>query len=63
MAPSFPRGCPIASSMLPTKVDMPDLPKSVPLVLSDSNSLLSLIYSQTSFDTFSLNSASGSTHV
>ena len=37
-APSFPRACPMASSMLPTKVDIPDLPKSVPLVLSVSKS-------------------------
>ena len=27
MASSFPRGCPIVSSVLPTKVDIPDLPK------------------------------------
>ena len=55
MAPSFPRGCPIASSMLPTKVDIPDLPKKVPLVLSVSKSLLNLMYSQKSFETLSLN--------
>ena len=55
MAPSFPRGCPISSSMLPTKVDIPYLPKSVPLVLSVSKSFLRLMYSQMSFETFSLN--------
>jgi hypothetical protein len=36
-------------------LDIPDLPKSVPLVLSVSKSLLSLMYSQMSFETFSLN--------